>query len=449
MFLNYFNLAEEPFGATPDPRFLLPTHSHREALASLQCGFLTNRGFTVLIAEPGMGKTTLLNAFLHQIEGRARTVFLFNSITDPRDVVKSILSDLGIIPAASEVERNRQLNEILYAEASAGRRLVVIIDEAQNLSTRVLEAVRQLTNFETASSKLMQVILAGQPQLGEKLASPQLTQLRQRVSTLCHLARLNDADVIAYIDHRLKTSGWSGGKLFTNSAVRLIAEASGGIPRNINTLCFNALCLCRARSAKIVEREMVAEVVQDLQLSESAATLPQQNQSHSTRSSKKDPKPFLSLFSGWKTLAYIATAMVFIAGSIVVSLSGEINVNARPSNSGEQPARRQLSAMSNPAGSVRHSDSQSPVKSVGNPLGHAMASGAGTVEQSTEPKEVMPKNRDKLGTIAKANFGGSDPGLLRQVQALSPNILNPDHIETRGTLLLPVAAQLTAISTKR
>jgi general secretion pathway protein A len=163
MFLQHFKLKEQPFGATPDPRFLFQGNSHREALASLHCGFHGNRGFTVLIAEPGMGKTTLLFEFLTHIQDRARTVFLFNTFCNPDDVISFILQELGIIPSQTLADRHRQLNEVLIAEARAGRRFVLVIDEAQNLTTDALEVVRMLSNYETPRSKLMQVFLAGQP----------------------------------------------------------------------------------------------------------------------------------------------------------------------------------------------------------------------------------------------------------------------------------------------
>src|SRR5579872_6178312 len=138
MFVKYFNLTEQPFGSTPDPRFLFQSESHREALASLYCAFYANRGFTALIAEPGMGKTTLLFEFLERARGSAKTVFLFNTFCGPDDVVTYILRDSGITPGLTVADRYQQINDMLGAEAKAGRPVVLVVDEAQNLSTHTL-----------------------------------------------------------------------------------------------------------------------------------------------------------------------------------------------------------------------------------------------------------------------------------------------------------------------
>ena len=174
MFLQYFGFQQDPFGATPDPRCLYLSGTHREALASLEYGFLSNRGFTAMIAPPGMGKTTLLCRFLENARGAARTVFLFDidAECEPREFVAYILRDIGITPAQTSSEMHEQLTEALAKENRAGRKFVVVIDEAQNLSDAVLERVRLLTNFETSRGKLMQVVLSGQPQLSDKLMQP-------------------------------------------------------------------------------------------------------------------------------------------------------------------------------------------------------------------------------------------------------------------------------------
>jgi len=163
MLLQYFNFRQEPFGTSPDPRCLYLSGTHREALASLEYGFLSNRGFTAMIAPPGMGKTTLLFRFLENIRETARTVFLFDidPQCEPRDFVAYILRDIGITPGQSSSEMHEQLTGALVKENRAGRKFVVVIDEAQNLSDAVLERVRLLSNFETSRGKLMQVVLSG------------------------------------------------------------------------------------------------------------------------------------------------------------------------------------------------------------------------------------------------------------------------------------------------
>jgi type II secretory pathway predicted ATPase ExeA len=268
MLLQYFGLKEEPFGVSPDPRRLFLSQTHREALEALRSGFSSNRGFTAMIAPPGMGKTTLLFRFLEEIRDTARVVFLFDmdSTCEPREFVAYILRDLGIVPAQGSAEMHDQLSDVLVEENLAGRKFVIVIDEAQNLSEAVLERVRLLTNFESSKGKLIQVVLSGQPQLSDKLLQSSLLQLRQRISTVCHIKSLSIEETIGYINYRVKMAGYLGAPLFTEGAMRLIAQASHGTPRTINNLCFNALTLCCKLKSKEVDIAMVAKVISALQL---------------------------------------------------------------------------------------------------------------------------------------------------------------------------------------
>ncbi len=263
---EYFGFRDNPFVVTPDPRCLYLSDTHKEALASLLYAFYSNRGFIALIAPPGMGKTTLLFRFLETVRESARSVFLFDTQCTPRELVRYILTDLGLTPGEDAVEMHEQLKSVLAEEARAGRGLVIVVDEAQNLSETALETIRLLTNFETSRTKLMQIVLAGQPDLATKLAAPALEQLRQRISTVCHVEPLSNADAKAYIDHRLKLSGYSGPPLFAQDALELILRTGRGVPRIINTLCFNALTLCCATKQKQVDAAMVAEAIFDMEL---------------------------------------------------------------------------------------------------------------------------------------------------------------------------------------
>jgi general secretion pathway protein A len=268
MFLEYFHLKEQPFGVTPDPRFLCLGPSHREAMASLLYGIHSGRGFMALIAEPGMGKTTLLFELLRSLGSSAKTVFLFQTQTSPDDFLRSILSDLGIEHrGANLVEMQSRLNEVMLKEAAAGRRVVVAIDEAQNLQEPVLELLRMLSNFETPREKLMQIILTGQPQLATKLSSPSLVQLRQRISIFGRLQPLTAPEINSYIDHRLRVAGYqSRTSLFTDRAKAMIVRYSRGIPRDINNICFNALSLACALKQKSIDMDVIEEVLHDLDL---------------------------------------------------------------------------------------------------------------------------------------------------------------------------------------
>jgi type II secretory pathway predicted ATPase ExeA/nucleoid-associated protein YgaU len=269
MFLDFYGLREQPFGSTPNPRQLFLSRTHREALASLYFGIESGCGFMGLVAKPGMGKTTLLFRLLEQLRGTARTVFLFQTQCDSRDLLRYIMADLGLDYRERDfVSMHAQLNEVLLRESRAGRRVVLVLDEAQNLADPVLETIRLLSDFETPSKKLLQIILAGQPELAQKLAQPHLAQLRQRISLLARLEPFGLHDTIGYIESRLKVAGYDGLPLFTPAAIELIAAESHGIPRCINTLCFNALSLGCALGRKRIDPAIVFEVAADLSFGE-------------------------------------------------------------------------------------------------------------------------------------------------------------------------------------
>ena len=240
---------------------------HREALASLYYGIEANRGFLSLIARPGMGKTTLLFHLLAKFDHTARTAFLFQTQCSSREFMRFLLAEIGIESESQDfVKMHEQFNRCLVQEARAGKRFIVVIDEAQNLDASVLETVRLLSDFETPQAKLLQIILVGQPGLADKLATPQLVQLRQRITSVSGLSPLNREEIGKFMDHRLQVAGHRGARLFSPEAQELIAQVSEGIPRQINNYCFHSLSLACAMRKKIVEVGMVREVIHDLDI---------------------------------------------------------------------------------------------------------------------------------------------------------------------------------------
>ena len=215
-----------------------------------------------------MGKTTLLFDLLHKIRNQAKTVFLFQSQCSAQGLLRSLLEDLGIDDDSGDFMRmQRKLNECLLSQFSEGKRLVVVLDEAQNLDEPVLEVVRMLSNFETPREKLIHFVLAGQPQLAERLASPGLIQLRQRISIITHLKPFTAEETQQYIDHRLRVAGYDFTRpLFTKKAQAMIARYSEGIPRNINNICFNSMSLGCVAKQKTIDMDVIREVVGDLDL---------------------------------------------------------------------------------------------------------------------------------------------------------------------------------------
>jgi hypothetical protein len=212
-----------------------------------------------------MGKTSLLYQYLEGLRDKARTAFLFQTDGDSRDLMRHLLADLDLNSEGKDLPEMRLiLNQFLLQEMNAGRPFVLVIDEAQNLDEKVLESVRLLSNFETPWMKLMQIILAGQPQLAERLAKPEMAQLRQRVSFSIRIEPLTREEVTAYVDHRLWVAGYKSSTLFSVGARTLLAEYSQGIPRNINNICFSAMSLAWALKQKNIDRDMMRDVLADM-----------------------------------------------------------------------------------------------------------------------------------------------------------------------------------------
>lgn len=264
-FLDHFGLNKQPFGVTPDPRFLFLGSKHRQALAALDYGTKSNRGFLALIAKPGMGKTSLLFQYLESQRDTARTAFVFQTDGDSTAFMRYVLADLNLNAAGKDLaEMRSMLNDVLIQDMNAGRRFILVIDEAQNFDEKVLESIRLLSNFETPWTKLMQIVMAGQPQLAECLGRSSMTQLRQRISLFVKLEPFTAEEIEAYIDHRMKIAGYNGPQLFTAGALRRIAESSNGTPRTINNICFAAMSLAWMLKRNTIDRDTVTDVLEDL-----------------------------------------------------------------------------------------------------------------------------------------------------------------------------------------
>ena len=275
MYLKHYNLKEHPFGATPDPRFLFLSNTHKEAMAALAYGVQTGRGFVLLTANPGMGKTTLLFNLLGNLKNVARTAFMFQTQCSSREFLLELMADLDIAGGEDTIITHRELRRALILEAQAKRSVVVVVDEAQNLDDSVLETIRLLSDYETPTTKLLQIVLSGQPELMERIRLPHLTNLRQRVSIVTRLDRLSVPETHAYIRHRLKVAGHIGPPVFTLEACDLIAQLGQGIPRNINTLCFNALSAGFAAGVNPIPPAIIEEAEKESLFSQTvAATSP-------------------------------------------------------------------------------------------------------------------------------------------------------------------------------
>jgi len=457
MILRHYKLREQPFGVTPDPRFLYASASHREALSALLYGIESGLGFVTLTAKPGMGKTTLIFETLRRVRDSKRTVFLFQTISSPHDLLRALLIDLGVKDLdGGIVEMQTQLNELLVAQSATGKRLVVVIDEAQNLDEQTLEAVRMLSNFETARHKLLQIVLAGQPQLADKLALPELLQLRQRISIFGHLKPFTAAETAAYIQHRLKVAGHESDEpLFTESALTAIAAASEGIPRNINNICFNALSLGCAKNSRKIDAEMVEEVLRDLQMDGTQSPLPfasspifapaiEKERSEQDRSDKDR--------NGVRNFSLAAACLCLCVGvGWYCSKDSGATMQAlfsRPVQAFHQGPAAAEKATEPPTGPVSTRPETKSAVPASPATGVAIANGGGlsadsrAAQETSQLRTVVVHDGQSLFAICQEAFGDCRPELLKQIIKLNAKVPNPDHIESGQTIYLPDQAPL-------
>jgi type II secretory pathway predicted ATPase ExeA len=269
VYSSHFGLNEAPFNITPDPSFLYLSRSHREALAQLMYGINARRGFIVLTGEVGTGKTTLIQELLRQIAEGTQTALIFSAITSPIDLLRYVCEELKLVEPMQGIKDAHDyiylLNEFLLQKYRDGENAALIIDEAQNLSAEVLESIRLLSNFETTKDKLLQILLVGQPELTERLNTPQLRQLKQRITLRHHLRALSLSECQEYIANRLSVAGGTS-HVFLGKTVEEIFRYSAGIPRLINVICDNAMINAYALDKREIDPALIHEVAEDLHL---------------------------------------------------------------------------------------------------------------------------------------------------------------------------------------
>jgi putative secretion ATPase (PEP-CTERM system associated) len=265
MYERFYQLRERPFALTPDPDYLYPSRVHREALSYLRYGIEGHAGFAVITGEIGSGKTTLLQTLLRGLDRETTVARLVNTTLEPDELLEAILIDLGVEPQGRKPVLVRQLADFLVAERAAGRLVLLVVDEAQNLSYAALEEVRMLSNLETEKSKLIQILLVGQPDLRDKLGQPGLEQLRQRVTVSYHLGPLDADDTAAYINHRLRRASSGPPLEFPRDVTDFVHRRSGGLPRLINVLCDATLLFGYGADRPSIDIDIAREAVMELE----------------------------------------------------------------------------------------------------------------------------------------------------------------------------------------
>jgi general secretion pathway protein A len=268
MYRSYFNLRERPFDLTTNPRYLVLTDPHREALSHLEYGIASRRGITLLIGEAGTGKTTVIRTALERQPERVHWVHLHNPALTRSEFVEMLAARFGLSAEArtSKTALLLELEHLVRERQKAGESTVLIVDEAQSIPVDLLEEIRLLANIETDETKLLSVVLAGQPELADRLNHEALRQLKQRIALRCELRALTLPETLGYVAGRIRAAGGVGAQIFTREAVMLIHERSRGIPRTISVIADNALVSGFALGRRPVGRAVVEEVCRDLDL---------------------------------------------------------------------------------------------------------------------------------------------------------------------------------------
>jgi type II secretory pathway predicted ATPase ExeA len=440
MLVDFYRFWEQPFGITPDSRSLYLARTHREALASLMCGIQAGRGFLALVAEPGMGKTTLLYQLMERLRGSARVAFLFHTQCSSLELFRYLMAELGLDSHGKDVvAMQTELYHVLFQKMLVGDRFVLIIDEAQNLAIDVLETVRLISNCETPHTKLMQIVLAGQPQLADKLTHPDLEQLRQRIAVVSSLTPFSRDETVAYIGDRLQAAGYRGGPLFTPSALSMIAEQAQGIPRNINMLCFNSLSLGYALKRKQINAEVVKQALLDLDFERLGSKTRPDTESVPIRRSWFRTSPTLArgrpvtkmrvapwLFRAAVLLAMITVSGLFApAGKVGGAFLREVSIRG----DGDITSSMALQSRDSVASVAR------PVSI--NPEESGVNRGAPTV--SPELQTVIVGPNDTILEITRRYLGRDDARVVLEIQDLNPQLTNINQIREGQSIRLPRA----------
>jgi general secretion pathway protein A len=269
MYTAFYGLRELPFDLSPNPKYLLMTPRHREALANLQYGISSRKSITLLLGEAGTGKTTLVRAALESDACHGARILHLNNPALRRGEFIEFLArgfELGQQAMTSKTTMLHELERVLRERRAAGETIALVIDEAQSLSHELLEEIRLLANIETSTEKLLPVVLAGQPELADRLNETSLRQLKQRVALRCHLGLLDRSETVGYIAGRLRVAGGDAGHIFTREAVEIVVDRSGGVPRTINVICDNALVGGFAAGTKPVGAKIVRDVCDEFDL---------------------------------------------------------------------------------------------------------------------------------------------------------------------------------------
>lgn len=433
MYAAHFGLAVEPFSLTPDPAFLYLSPDHAEALAGLKIGLESRRGLMLMVAEVGMGKTTLLYSILHQLGPHVHTAYLSNTRLSFDDLLRQALADFGR-PCASRdrVDLLNTLNSFLHERASAGETAALIIDEAQNLDDATFEDLRLLSNYETYTDKLLQIVLVGQPELDAKLARPSLRQVTERVAVRCHINPLTTVESRRYLEHRLRVAGGST-DVFTPAALRLLVREAHGIPRRLNILCHSAMLFAYGRGVRRVSWREARAAIREKQ-GRGLVTIGPRRRFVAAPDAPSEAQP-------WRIVAAAAAGIAFVLGYGSGYLGGHSDPDTPPATptrimhmneAAAAAPSRDIAVAAAPAETDAAVATPATVAAAPEPVAAVAATA------SPEPlHEIIVPRGTSLTALAQQYYGDGSPKLLSRIRELNPQIVDVNHIYAGDRLRLP------------
>jgi general secretion pathway protein A len=405
MYLNFYNLKQEPFQITPDPNFLFPSPGHREALASILYGVEQRKGFVLVVGEVGVGKTTVIRSYLEKVDkGRIRTIYLFNANISYRDLLATICREMGCDAGPDETSALlERLHLQLIEEYRQHRNVVLIIDEAQNMPVETLENLRMLSNLETNTDKLIQIVFSAQPEFEQLLARTELRQLRQRIAVRVKIRPLSGEESLSYINHRLARVSLGESAIFSRHALRLIIDKAKGIPRVINVLCDNCLVTSFGRQEKVVSARVAREIMDDLNLGPRELT-------------------------GWRQAVMVTACCLFMLGIIYLGVTWLLpGLRERSSRAAAPPP----ATTSQPADTVPTREAAAETTSGTEP---SPPRDTASVE---EVGRRVVRQGDTLARLVARQYGYSDRSLVTMVKRHNPAIVNENIILPGDVIVFP------------
>jgi len=462
MYLRHFQLAAEPFSLTPDPAFLYLSPGHAEALAALKIGLMGRRGLMVMTGEVGTGKTTLLYSWLTQLAPNVHSAYVSNTRLPFDAMLRQALADFGVPTDSRErVELLNRLNDFLLHCASEGAVAALVVDEAQNLDDDTFENLRLLSNFETLTAKLLQIVLVGQPELDTRLRQPHLRQVADRVAVHCHINPLTRRERRNYVAHRLDCAGGLP-ELFTRGALRLLVRHCEGIPRRINILCHNALLFAYGRDAQDVTATHMRAAVREWQ-GKGLTTFARRRFRRVARNVACVP----SRRRLWWQPTAATVAVLAITGAVAAGRwnnppAGGHASDAVPLDEADDsaprvqrlPAKTEAVAISGlePLATAPPSTGQAAEPPAEPPAAHvtndpaAPASAAGT-QEAPRFLEVRVPQGATLAALARPIYGELTPAILDRIKRANVGLVDVNHILAGDTLRFPVAAAPAGMNT--